>query len=284
MGGLNRKKIIMVRKSFYSIVLGSLRESLNLEEANKKAGTDNLTFTKSSDGSYYSVKAGNTSISGNLEIPSEYDGLPVKVIEKQGFKNCKKLTSVVIPEGITTIPKEAFQYCTSVKSIEFPSSITDIETNAFQYCSALTAINLPASLKNIGEDVFGCNSKVASITVDSANSVYHSEGNCCIKTTDNKVVFGCKTSVIPDYITSIGDYAFNCCTTLKSIKFPNGLTNIGKFAFNGCTGLKSIKLPTTLTSVEIGAFMWCTNLKGVELPQSLTNIGSNAFPRGVVNN
>lgn len=274
----------MSHKSFYNTVLGSLRESLNLEEANKKAETDNLEFTKSSDGSYYSVKASNTSINGNLEIPGEYDGLPVKVIEKQGFKNCKKLTSVVIPEGITTISKEAFQYCTSVKSIEFPSSLIDIETNAFQYCSALTAINLPASLKNIGEDVFGCNSKVASITVDSANSVYHSEGNCCIKTADNEVVFGCKTSVIPDYITSIGDYAFNCCTTLKSIKFPNGLTNIGKFAFNGCTGLKSIKLPTTLTNIETGAFMWCTNLKSVELPQSLTNIGSNAFPRGVVNN
>ncbi len=67
------------------------------------ATVDDLTFTLSSDGTYYSVKAANTSISGDLEIPSTYEGAPVKVINGDAFNKCSRLTSITIPDSVTSI-------------------------------------------------------------------------------------------------------------------------------------------------------------------------------------
>ena len=83
--------------------------------------------------------------------------------------------------------------------------------------------------------------------------------------------------VVPDGVTSIGDYAFSVCTALTSITLPDSLTSIGDYAFYQCTALTSITLPDSLTSIGDSAFYRCTALTSITLPDSLPYFTSNIF-------
>ena len=88
-----------------------------------------------------------------------------------------------------------------------------------------------------------------------------------------------RTIVIPESVTSIGDYAFYQCTSLTSITIPEGVTSIGGSAFNSCTSLTSITIPNSVTSISEGAFNSCSSLTSITIPSSVTSIGENAFYR-----
>ncbi len=188
------------------------------------------------------------------------------------------LTSV-IPEGVAVISVLAFRGCTGLTSIVIPDSVTQISGWAFQNCSSLTGISIPDSVTQIGAGAFeGCSS-LNEITVSSGNSVYHSAGNCLIKTSTKTLVLGCKNSVIPadGSVTSIGDSAFIGNMGLTSLTIPNGVTSIGSEAFMGCGNLKKITLPDGVTSIGSYAFRDCTDLESIVLPGSVVSIGGSAF-------
>jgi len=132
-------------------------------------------------------------------------------------------------------------------------------------------------VRNIGTFAFGPTINLVSITVDSANPIFHSDGNCCIKTATNEVVFGCKTSVIPDYITSIGYGAFNRQTTLTSIIIPDSVTKLSGQAFWGCSGLTSITIPSSITRIAEEVFYNCYGLTSISIPSTVMSIGSYTF-------
>ena len=127
-------------------------------------------------------------------------------IGNYAFSNCCSLSSITIPDSVTSIGEDAFNSCYSLSSITIPNSVTSIVIDAFYKCYSLSNITIPNSVTSIGEDAFSNCSSLSSIT-------------------------------IPNSMTSIGTYAFNSCYSLSSITIPNSVTSIGDYAFDSCSGI-----------------------------------------------
>ena len=178
-------------------------------------------------------------------------------------------------------------------------TVTKIAGNAFAG-SSISAINIPKAVNFINNTAFNSCANLSEITIESGNTVYMSQGNCIIRINDNTLIVGCKTSVIPSTVTSIGNNAFyGCsgltgitipnsvssigdlvfadCTSLGSISIPNNVNNIGSNTFSGCSNLSSVSLPVGLTSISWGMFKNCSKLSNISIPSSVTAIGQNAF-------
>ena len=192
----------------------------------------------------------------------------------------RNLTSVILPEGLTTIGEFAFREC-GFTHINIPKSVVTLDLCAFQRCRKLESIHIPAGVREIGESTLdGCNS-LTTITVDENNAVYDSRDNCnaIIRTEDNTLMFGCPTTVIPQSVTSIGDYAFSERETITTFVIPDWITSIGEGAFESCISLTSITIPESVTSLGGWAFNYCESLTSITLPTSLTELGDGTFAR-----
>ena len=109
--------------------------------------------------------------------------------------------------------------------------------------------------------------------------MYDSRENCnaIIETASNTLNIGCKNTMIPNSVTTIGSYAFANCSSLSSITIPNSVTSIGNNAFKGCIGLASIEIPNSVKEIEYKVFNNCTSLTSITIPNSITAIGEDAF-------
>ena len=166
----------------------------------------------------------------------------VTTITNSVFANCSSLSSIEIPISVTTIGPSAFLRCSSLTSIVIPNSVTSIGNGAFNICSSLISIEIPQSVVSIGNYVFsGCDGLI-QIIVDDNNTVYDSRDNCnaIIKTSTNTLVAGCKNTIIPNTVTSIGQSAFSDCNGLTSIDIPNSITSMESSAFQNCSNLTSV--------------------------------------------
>ena len=185
------------------------------------------------------------------------------------FANCKNLTTIKLPNTLTTIGYNTFANCSSLVSINLPYSLTTIGTGAFEDCSSLTSVTLPNSITSIGDDAFhGCSSLTSVTLSNSITSIGYAAFRGCSSLT---------SVTLPNSITSIGASAFSGCSSLTSVTLPNSITSIGDFVFNGCSSLTSVTLPNSITSIGESAFEGCSSLTSVTLPNSITSIGANAF-------
>lgn len=155
------------------------------------------------------IKAANTSISGEIIIPSTIDGYTVTMIGHDAFNGCTAITGIIIPDTVTRIGNRAFYNCNSLTEIVIPDSVTSIGTNAFNGCKSLKSIKLSANLKKIEGVMFSRCSSLESIE-------------------------------IPEGVTLIEYMAFRNCTSLKSIVIPKSVQTIDSKAFDGCTAITDV--------------------------------------------
>ena len=202
----------------------------------------------------------------------------LKSIEENAFSLCSSLTSVTMGNSITSIGRNAFNICSSLTSITIPDSVTSIGDRAFYGCN-ITSITIPYSVTNIGEKAFGSCYELASIAVESGNTIYDSRDNCnaIIETASNTLIVGSKSSIIPNDVKTIGNNAFEGRSRLTSIIIPNSVTNIGNHAFSFCPDLDSVIIGNSVTSIGNSAFYGCNSLSFVTIGNSVTSIGDWAF-------
>lgn len=200
------------------------------------------------------------------------------------FLNGTEVEDLEVPNSVTIIGEYAFYDCAGLTSVTIPNSVTSIGSEAFGGCHRLNSVNIPNSVTSIGElAFFGC-SGLTSIIVDNGNTTYDSRGNCnaIIETSTNTLKLGCKNTVIPNSVASIGSSAFFVCSGLTSIIIPNSVTSIGSSAFQGCSGLTSITIPNSVTSIGIQAFDGCSSLTSIIVDKSNTTYDSRGDCNAII--
>lgn len=179
-------------------------------------------------------------------------------IGNSAFRNCSSLKNITIPEGVSSIGEYAFESCFGLGSIVIPEGVTSIGELAFHNCFQMNSIMISSSVTEIGKGAFGGCSGLESINVSTQNVVYTSQNsNAIIEKASKQLIQGCKTTIIPSDVSSIGDEAFQCCTGLRNISIPNSVLRIGKEAFWGCSDLNSIFVPNTVENIGKNAFDYC---------------------------
>ena len=226
----------------------------------------------------------------NLYIPYSIDGKKVTKIGDNAFAYpYTEITSIDIPEGITTIGSEAFLWCqasfqipesvkhigkgafegSGITSITIPAGVTSIEDYCFYQCGKLTNITIPEGVTSIGASAFeGCGS-LENINLPAEVTSIENRAFCaCVSL---------MTINIPEGITSIEDEAFRGCSSLTNFTIPEGVTSIGSSAFSGCSSLTTVTIPEGVKSIGSSAFYGCSSLADINIPHGVTEIGARAF-------
>lgn len=209
-----------------------------------------------------------------LKAPSDLKGdfsfkEGTKIICDSAFSMCNFLTSIIVPNSVTSIGEGAFSGCILLFKIIIPNSVTSIGDLAFMDSNALSYIVISNSVTSIGDGTFyGCSSLTNIVIPDSVTSI----GDIAFS--------GCRSLsniVIPDSVTSIGDYVFEGCTSLSNIVIPNNVTSIGSNAFKNCSSLSNIVIPDSVTSIGNGVFSGCLSLKYISIPVNVICLNGNPF-------
>ena len=207
--------------------------------------------------------------STDLVIPSTLGGSKVVCIGSSAFKNNTNLTSVTIPDTVTTIENSAFSGCSNIKKLTLGKNVSEIGMHAFQSNIGLTTLTIPDSVTFIDTGAFGGCSKLREISI--GKSVSRMGGAVFSSSPQLRKV------TIAEGTTVIGTDAFSNCYLLDNIKIPNTVTEIGANAFSGCTGLKSVTLGNSVKTIGYYAFSNDKNITSLNIPDSVELIEKAAF-------
>ena len=206
--------------------------------------TEGIVYDISADGTYAEV-IGYSGTATKIRIADTYEGLPVKNICNAAFYKNYKITSVIIPDSVTSIGGGAFQNCTSLTRVVIGDSVTRIGASAFSDCDNLTRVVIPNSVTRIGDWAFSDCNNLTNITVDENNQSYMSIGGN-LYSKDGKILIqyaiGKSESefIIPNSVTSIDYGAFSNCDSLTSVVIGDSVTSIGDAAFYECSSLSDV--------------------------------------------
>lgn len=247
----------------------------------------NITIPSSisyNEKTYNVLGIGSWTFSGCKSLKSIKIPNSVTFIGDKAFQDCENLHTIELSNNVSTIGDYAFEGCCSLTPIDIPDEVVFIGMGAFSNCNNLTStdikngvqaigkwafedtnlrtIKIPRSVISIGEFVFSHCDNLVSIEVEKENPIYDSRNNCnaIIESSSNTLLFGCKTTLIPQSVRSIGNFAFVNCSEITSIDIREGIKEIGVGAFEGCSCLTSVIIPTTTTKIGGRAFSLCYNL------------------------
>ena len=202
------------------------------------------------------------------DIENEY-GTGNNIISTYMFYGCK-LTSIRIPNSVTSIYDDAFSSCISLTSLTIPNSVTSIGKNAFACCISLTSITIPNSVTSIGWSAFGGCTGLTSITIPNSVTTIGSSAFDGTGWYNNQ----------PNGLVYAGNVAYRYKGTMPnntSITIKDGTVGIAGSAFSGCSGLTSITIPNSVANIGEWAFYSCNELSSLLIPSSVTSIGGSAF-------
>ena len=207
-----------------------------------------ITFTVDADGVLTGAE-GLTESDMTVEIPSVVNGITVREIGQDVFKDNKNIAVLIIPDTVERLGYRVCSGCTALREVRLSPSLRVISDEAFDGCSSLQKVNFPATLKEIRSDAFSG----TALTEFTA----------------------------PDSLTDIWGYAFKDCTALKSVEL-NNVRNLGSGAFTNCTALESVSLSDNMEKLNDHIFDGCASLARIDMPDkpiavSFTVLGGTAY-------
>lgn len=238
-----------------------------------------IEYILSDSGEYYSVASCGTYIGSRLEIPAEYNGLPVKHIDTYAFAYNKYLEEVVLPESIVSISSHAFYHCINLKQINFPEELRSIHRMAFEGCTSLENVSLSRTVA-IYESAFACCDKLGEIN-------YYGEkpsGGCLISIISMELV---DTTMVLNTNARNDDstkQAFDKSPKITAIEVASENEHLASYdgvLYNkdltmlircpeGKTG--TLRIPATVEGIEYRAFLNCSGIEAIEVEE-----GNKAF-------
>ena len=209
-------------------------------------------------------------MASSLSIPSAINGHTVKQIDTGALSDNRIITSVTIPNGVTTIGFSAFNGCIKLEKIKFSSNLDTVCENAFNNTKWFN--NQSNGLVYVGKVAYkykGDMPRNTKITVKSDTvSISESAFKDCANLT---------AILIPSSVKHIDKYAFYNCQGLTKLNFNDGIERIENDAFGSCEKLTSVNFSETLKSIGAFAFVECKKLSEITIPQSVTSVGEYAF-------
>ena len=214
-----------------------------------------------------------STVSYDIEIPTELGGYTVTGIGNRAFYGCADLTEVTIPQSVTSIGERAFAACRKLNSLTINDAAASIGSRAFTECPLATKLSLGKKITTIGDYAFFDCRGLTSVTIPpSVTSIGDDAFLQCIHLKTLSFGENIKTN-----IETIGDDAFYYCIELESVTIPQSVTSIGNDAFGQCHDLQSLTIKDAATSIGHRAFLGCTSLATISLGENIKTIGNYAF-------
>lgn len=269
-------------EGFVTYSFGSVSNGYTLTGISVEYGTPDITIPSSYSGVAV-VGVSNNALQNNAGISSLTIPNTVTSIGSYAFANMNNLKSVTFVSGNSTVSlgKNAFYQCSALQSIVFPTKITSIPASCFEGCRSLTAVNIPSTVTSIQSQAFlGCSS-LSGITIPAGVTSIGTKAfyNCQSVTSysvnsgngNYKAVGGCLMSYDGSQFIQ-----YPIGSSAVSYTLPSGVKSISVGAF-GFSELQSVSLSSGLTDIGGNAFSYCTSLSSISIPNTVTTIGVSAF-------